>query len=87
MISFAQSIAGFMKKQIKVALIGFGFMGRAHSDAYSKVNNFFDLAYEPVLKVVSTPKRKVGAVRRSLEMGKHRYRMEASAGERGYRSG
>src|SRR5260370_42697084 len=27
-------------------------MGRAHSNAYRKVNNFFDLPYRPVLKAV-----------------------------------
>jgi predicted dehydrogenase len=41
-----------MKKKIKVGLIGYGFMGRTHSNAYCKVNHFFDLAYEPELKVV-----------------------------------
>ena len=33
-------------------MIGYGFMGRAHSNAYRKVNNFFDLEYRPVLKAV-----------------------------------
>lgn len=42
-----------MKKKINVALIGYGFMGRAHSNAYLKVNRFFDIGLEPVLKVVS----------------------------------
>lgn len=41
------------KKQLNVALIGYGFMGRAHSNAYRKVSQFFDLEYEPVMKVVS----------------------------------
>ena len=40
------------KKKLNVALIGYGFMGRTHSNAFRKVNNFFDLEYEPVLKVV-----------------------------------
>ena len=40
-------------KKINVALIGYGFMGRAHSNAYLKVNRFFDIGLEPVLKVVS----------------------------------
>jgi predicted dehydrogenase len=40
------------KKKLNVGLIGYGFMGRTHSNAYSKVNHFFDLAYEPVLKVI-----------------------------------
>ncbi len=41
----------FMKK-LNVALIGCGFMGRTHSNAYRKVSNFFDLDYQPVLKTI-----------------------------------
>jgi predicted dehydrogenase len=37
-------------KPLNVGMIGYGFMGRAHSNAYRKVNNFFDLEYRPVLK-------------------------------------
>ncbi|MFO1514316.1 MAG: Gfo/Idh/MocA family oxidoreductase [Verrucomicrobiota bacterium] len=39
-------------KQLRIGLIGYGFMGRAHSNAYRKVNNFFDLEYQPVLKAI-----------------------------------
>src|SRR5947209_3553301 len=39
-----------MAKPLNVGMIGYGFMGRAHSNAYRKVNNFFDLDYRPVLK-------------------------------------
>jgi predicted dehydrogenase len=39
-----------MIKPLNVGMVGYGFMGRAHSNAYRKVNNFFDLAYRPVLK-------------------------------------
>lgn len=39
-------------KQLRIGLIGYGFMGRAHSNAYRKVNHFFDLEYQPVLKAV-----------------------------------
>ncbi|MDA1272969.1 MAG: Gfo/Idh/MocA family oxidoreductase [Verrucomicrobia bacterium] len=38
------------KKNLNIGLIGYGFMGRAHSNAYRKVGNFFDLKYQPVLK-------------------------------------
>jgi predicted dehydrogenase len=37
-------------KPLNIGMIGYGFMGRAHSNAYRKVNNFFDLDYRPVLK-------------------------------------
>ncbi len=33
-------------------MIGYGFMGRTHSNGYSQVNHFFDLEYQPVLQAV-----------------------------------
>jgi len=39
-----------MTKPLNIGMIGYGFMGRAHSNAYAKVNHFFDLDYRPVLK-------------------------------------
>ncbi len=39
-------------KKLNIGLIGYGFMGRAHSNAYLKVNRFYDLEYQPVLKAV-----------------------------------
>lgn len=39
------------KKKINIALMGSGFMGKAHSFAWTLVNKFFDVPYEPVLKV------------------------------------
>lgn len=39
-------------KKLNVGLIGYGFMGRTHSNAYCKVNHFFDVAYKPQLQVV-----------------------------------
>ena len=41
-----------MTKPLNLGMIGYGFMGRAHSNAYRRVNNFFDLEYRPVLKAV-----------------------------------
>lgn len=41
-----------MKKELNVGLVGYGFMGRTHSNAYKRVNDFFDLEYRPVLKAV-----------------------------------
>src|SRR5947208_865798 len=40
------------RKPLRIGMIGYGFMGRAHSNAYRRVNNFFDLEYEPVLQAV-----------------------------------
>lgn len=41
-----------MPKPLRIGMVGYGFMGRAHSNAYRRVNNFFDLPYEPVLQAV-----------------------------------
>ncbi|MGZ8898526.1 MAG: Gfo/Idh/MocA family protein [Limisphaerales bacterium] len=41
-----------MKKPLRIGLIGYGFMGRTHSNAFRKVGNFFDLEYEPVMQAV-----------------------------------
>jgi len=40
-----------MAKTLNVGMIGYGFMGRTHSNAYRKVTHFFDVPFEPVLKV------------------------------------
>src|ERR1700752_1898450 len=40
-------------KKLNVGLIGYGFMGRAHSNAYLTVSQFFELKYQPVLKAVA----------------------------------
>ncbi|MBN8788665.1 MAG: Gfo/Idh/MocA family oxidoreductase [Terrimonas sp.] len=51
------------KKQLRIGLVGTGFMGRTHSNGYNRVPNFFpDLEYTPVLKAVcSRNKEKVQA--------------------------
>jgi predicted dehydrogenase len=41
-----------MSKELRLGMIGYGFMGRAHSNAYSQVNHFFELEHRPVLKAV-----------------------------------
>ena len=41
------------KKILRIGLVGYGFMGRTHSNAYNRISNFFpDLEYQPVLKAV-----------------------------------
>jgi predicted dehydrogenase len=51
------------KKELRIGLIGTGFMGRTHSNGYNRVDNFFpELQYSPVLKAVcSRNKEKVQA--------------------------
>ena len=58
-------------KKLNVGMIGYGFMGRAHSNAYRKVGNFFDLAYQPVLKAACA---------------RDRDKVQAFAGKWGYES-
>lgn len=41
-----------MTKQLNVGIIGYGFMGRTHSNAYRRLTNFFDVPYKPVLKTI-----------------------------------
>jgi predicted dehydrogenase len=41
-----------MAKPLNIGMIGYGFMGRAHSNAYAQVSHFFDTGYRPVLKAV-----------------------------------
>ncbi len=41
-----------MAKELRVAVIGCGFMGRAHSNAYRRLNNFFPVEHRAVLKVI-----------------------------------
>src|SRR5437867_10618741 len=40
------------KTDLKIGLVGYGFMGRAHSNAFLQAARFFDLPYWPVLKAV-----------------------------------
>lgn len=42
-----------MKKTLNIAIIGMGFMGRAHSNAWSQLNKFFDTDYNICLKAVA----------------------------------
>src|SRR4051812_24697260 len=41
-----------MAKELNIGLVGYGFMGRTHSNAYRKVWNFFDNPFKPALKAV-----------------------------------
>ncbi|MDP9137832.1 MAG: Gfo/Idh/MocA family oxidoreductase [Pseudomonadota bacterium] len=59
-------------KQLNVGMVGYGFMGRTHSNAFAKVGNFFDLPFEPVLKAVCARSAdKVGAFARQWGYDSH----------------
>src|SRR5947209_2957512 len=40
-----------MSKLLNIAMLGTGFMGKAHSNAWLQVSHFFPLEHKPVLKV------------------------------------
>ncbi len=40
------------KKPLNVGMVGYGFMGRTHSNAFSQVGHFFETGYQPVLKTI-----------------------------------
>ena len=46
-----------MPKQLNIGMVGYGFMGRAHSNACHRVNQFFDVTCRPVLKAVAARTR------------------------------
>lgn len=39
-------------KKLNVALVGYKFMGKAHSNAWRQVGHFFETPFEPVMKVI-----------------------------------
>ncbi|MFL6208622.1 MAG: Gfo/Idh/MocA family protein [Pyrinomonadaceae bacterium] len=39
-------------RKLNIALIGYKFMGKAHSNAWRQVRSFFDVPFEPVLQVI-----------------------------------
>ena len=45
-------------KTVNVAIIGYKFMGKAHSNAWTNVTKFFDPPLKPVLKVACGRDRK-----------------------------
>jgi predicted dehydrogenase len=42
-----------MKSSVNIGLVGYGFMGRTHSNAFRQAPIFFDLPWKPVLKAVA----------------------------------
>jgi len=40
------------KKNLNIGLVGYGFMGRAHSNAFLQTGRFFDVPFQVVLKAV-----------------------------------
>ncbi len=42
-----------MAKPLRIGMIGYGFMGRTHTNGYNRVKDFFDLEYLPKLQAVA----------------------------------
>src|SRR6202163_2053362 len=40
------------KKILNIGLVGYGFMGRTHSNAFLQANRFFETEFQPILKAV-----------------------------------
>src|ERR1035438_999297 len=40
------------RTKLNIGVVGYGFMGRTHSNAFLQAPRFFDLAYRPVLRAV-----------------------------------
>lgn len=40
------------KPKLNIGVVGYGFMGRTHSNAFRQVSSFFDVPYAPVLQAV-----------------------------------
>jgi predicted dehydrogenase len=56
------------KKTLNVGMLGCGFMGRTHSNAYSQVNHFFNTPYQPVLKACYGREEDMAALKKFQEM-------------------
>ena len=68
------------KKQLRVGMIGYGFMGRAHSNAYKQVGQFFPSNHQVVLKAACARNAdRDQEVRRPVGLRVHRDRLEASS--------
>ncbi|PYR59892.1 MAG: oxidoreductase, partial [Acidobacteria bacterium] len=52
-------------KTLNIGLVGYGFMGRTHSNAFLQAPRFFGLPYRPVLKAVAA--RNEGRVKQFAE--------------------
>ncbi len=49
------------KKPLRVGLVGAGFMGRCHANAFRSVGGLFDLAFEPVCDVLADATEELAA--------------------------
>lgn len=57
-----------MAKTVNIGMIGYKFMGKAHSNAYRQVGRFFDLPVTPVMKVICG-RNKAGVTEAAEQLG------------------
>lgn len=50
-----------MHRKLRVGMVGYGFMGRTHSNAYRTVSRFFDVPYDIELRVICGLEEKAAA--------------------------
>ena len=55
-----------MTKHLNIGMVGYGFMARAHSNAWANVAHFFETGYRPVLKAAAA--RNDSKLRRFADM-------------------
>ena len=88
------------KKKAGIALIGYAFMGKTHSNAYRQVDKYFDPEVEPEMKVLvgrneetssAPPTISVGRNTKPIgaapSSGRHRHRRYRHARQRTYADG
>ena len=66
-----------MSKPLRIGMIGYGFMGRAHSNAWSQASKFFELRRKPTLHTLA-------ARNALLEMIDHIMRTHGLTAEQAY---
>ena len=76
-----------MSNTLNIGLIGSGFMGQAHADAYRRAGNLYkDLARTPVLYAIADQNDELAERSRRDRSGKKRLLRKAHGGEGGGRA-
>jgi len=64
----AKTVYGERSRTINIGMVGYKFMGKAHSNAYRQVGRFFDCAVLPVMKAICGRNR-AGAAQAAAQFG------------------
>ena len=76
------------KQDLRIGMIGYGFMGRAHSNAYCQVSHFFDTQAQAGAQGRLRPRRGEGeGVRRPVGLRVDRDRLAEAGRSQGHRRG